>query len=118
MKAGLITKAQRKFKKPKPGKPRLVKWPRTLLPISEKQGVSWERDLFYVWGYQRPTSSWMYILSFFLVFGVIAGCLLPIAPYIVKARTEHNELFKILYVVSGVLYFIFIAPCHARILDK
>eukprot|EP00210_Caulerpa_lentillifera_P009539 g9097.t1 len=102
IKAGLITKAQRKFKKPKPGKKRLVKWPRTLLPISKKEVVTWERDVFYVWGYQRPVSSWMYILSFFLVFGVIAGCLLPIAPYIVKLTVFYISA-SLLFAIIGFL---------------
>ena len=36
LKNGLVSKAQRKYKKPKPGKKRLVKWPRTLLHLNSK----------------------------------------------------------------------------------
>lgn len=33
MSKGLVNRTERKFKRPKPGRTRLVKWPRTLLPL-------------------------------------------------------------------------------------
>lgn len=34
LKKGLLCRTERKYKKPKPGKPRLVKWPKTLEPVT------------------------------------------------------------------------------------
>ncbi len=36
LRRGLFVKAERMFKKPKPGKKRLVKWPKKLLPIPDR----------------------------------------------------------------------------------
>jgi len=33
LKQGIIMRVERKFKRPKPGRTRLVKWPRTLLYV-------------------------------------------------------------------------------------
>lgn len=52
---GLMLKTDRKYKRPKPGKPRLVKFPRTLLPSMDQ---SWDEKAFYVWDFDRPTTIW------------------------------------------------------------
>lgn len=36
LRKGLLVKADRMFKKPKPGKKRLVKWPKKLVPMHDK----------------------------------------------------------------------------------
>ncbi len=41
LRKGLFMKTERMFKKPKPGKKRLVKWPKKLLPlVHERVGCS------------------------------------------------------------------------------
>ncbi|GAX73131.1 hypothetical protein CEUSTIGMA_g584.t1 [Chlamydomonas eustigma] len=75
---GLMIKADRKYKKPKPGKKRLVKFPRTLL-LSQDQ--SWDESFFYIWKYERPTTLLYYISAVALPIVVILACLFPLAPW-------------------------------------
>lgn len=75
---GLVLKTDRKYKRPKPGKPRLVKWPRTLLTLRDQ---SWEETAFYSWRFDRPTSIWYYVATAAVPILVILGCLFPLAPW-------------------------------------
>lgn len=38
MNRGMVTRTERKYKRPKPGRTRLVKWPRTLMLVKVRQG--------------------------------------------------------------------------------
>lgn len=79
MKRRLVRKTDRKYKKPKPGKKRLVKFPRTIVPHPE--GGSWDEAAFYFWTYDRPTSIWYYVGTVALPVLVVACCLFPLAPW-------------------------------------
>ena len=102
-----MLKADRKYKKPKPGKKRLVKFPRTLLLcqdqawdevrpfscLSQQTHVivcfdgspepvpSASQAYFYVWQFERPTSLLYYLSAVALPIVVILACLFPLAPW-------------------------------------
>ncbi len=91
----LLRKAERKFKKPKPGRKKLVKWPRNLEAASE---AGFSEDAFYVWAYDRPTSPWTYLLSALVVVFTIGCCLFPLAP--------HHIRIWVVYSLLGLLSFL------------
>ncbi|GMH39090.1 hypothetical protein BSKO_06988 [Bryopsis sp. KO-2023] len=102
LKNGILRRTERKFKKPKPGKPRLVKWPKTLEAVSPYQSQVWDKSSFYAWQYDRPTSAWLYFWATLMVVAVIASCLLPIAPYKVKIVVFYSSL-TLLSVIMGFI---------------
>eukprot|EP00879_Flechtneria_rotunda_P015341 GHRR01016037.1.p1 GENE.GHRR01016037.1~~GHRR01016037.1.p1 ORF type:complete len:328 (+),score=83.91 GHRR01016037.1:452-1435(+) len=88
----LLIPADRKFKKPKPGKKKLVKWPRTLKPVP---GAAWDEELFYAFSYDKPTGPMFYLLAVVVALCVLAVPLFPLAPYPVR--------LAVLYALSGLL---------------
>lgn len=94
----LIKRAERKFKKPKPGKKRLVKFPKTLLALSPQEATVWREDGFYVWMFDRPTSPMFYLMSALLLLGVILVTLFPLAPYWFRMYS--------VYIMMGILGFL------------
>ena len=85
----LMLKCDRKYKRPKPGKPRLVKFPRTLVPAADQ---SWDEKAFYVWDFDRPTTIWYYLGAFALPFVVILACLFPLAPWWMRVTLAYVSM--------------------------
>ncbi|GFR49441.1 hypothetical protein Agub_g11499, partial [Astrephomene gubernaculifera] len=103
----LVRKADRKYKKPKPGKTRLVKYPRTLVPHPD--GSGWTEGAFYYWTYDRPTSMWYYAATVALPFLVIASCLFPLAPWWMRMTLVYflMAVLSVLLGLIGVRYLLF-----------
>ncbi|KAF6255893.1 hypothetical protein COO60DRAFT_1702590 [Scenedesmus sp. NREL 46B-D3] len=114
LEAKLLLPADRKFKKPKPGKKKLVKYPRTLEPAVLEANVTaglnelakcprtlapavpeWSEELFYAINYEQPWGTMFYLLSALVVVGVIGVTLFPLAPHWVR--------LTVLYLLSGLL---------------
>ena len=81
-------RATRTHKKPKPGRKKLVKFPKKLV---YEQDQSWDEDAFYCWTFDRPTSPWLWVGSLLLVVVVFLMCLFPLAPYSVKVHTTAAQ---------------------------
>ncbi|KAK9839798.1 hypothetical protein WJX81_002420 [Elliptochloris bilobata] len=96
----LFIKADRMFKKPKPGKKRLVKWPHKLVPLYDDK--SFAEEHFYAWQYERPASPWLFALSALLVVVVMALCLFPLAPHWVKLAAVYLSM-TLLCLIFAVL---------------
>jgi len=77
----LFLRVDRMHKKPKPGRKKLVKFPKKLV---YEQDQSWDEDAFYCWTFDRPMSPWLWVGSLALVVVVFLMCLFPLAPYSVK----------------------------------
>ncbi|GLC33605.1 hypothetical protein PLESTB_000094600 [Pleodorina starrii] len=121
MKRKLVRKTDRKYKKPKPGKKRLVKFPRTI--VSHPDGSGWTESAFYYWTYDRPTSMWYYVATVALPFLVIAACLFPLAPWWVRMTLVYflmavlalllglialrYTLFGLVWIVTGHSFWLF-----------
>uniref|UniRef100_A0A7R9YZA1 Translocation protein SEC62 n=1 Tax=Chlamydomonas euryale TaxID=1486919 RepID=A0A7R9YZA1_9CHLO len=95
----LLIKAERKHKKPKPGRTALVKYPRTLLLCQDQ---SWDESHFYAWRYDRPTSLWYYVAVCLVPLLVVGACLFPLAPLAVRLGTVY-VLAGIVTIILGVL---------------
>lgn len=93
----LVTRAERKFKKAKPGKKRLVKWPRTL-EASEEQGL--DEEAFYAWQYNRPTSPWLYVGGVLLVLATLGACLFPLAPHWLRLWVAYGALMLLSFLLG------------------
>uniref|UniRef100_A0A061QPG5 Translocation protein SEC62 n=1 Tax=Tetraselmis sp. GSL018 TaxID=582737 RepID=A0A061QPG5_9CHLO len=82
----LMLRATRMHKKPKPGRKRLVKWPKKLL---YEQDQRWEEEAFYCWTFDRPTSPWLWLGSALMALVVFMLCLFPLAPYSLKISVVY-----------------------------
>jgi len=85
----LLAKAERVFKKPKPGKKRLAKWPKKLQPLND---VTFQEEYFYAWQYDRPSSPYLFLFSCLLVVVVILFCLFPLAPQPIKLAVVYFSM--------------------------
>eukprot|EP00798_Chlamydomonas_sp_ICE-L_P014774 gene14774-20823_t len=104
---GLVLKNDRKYKRPKPGKPRLVKWPRT---IEMSRDQSWDESVFYSWRYDRPTSFWYYIGTAAIPVMVILACLFPLAPWWMRMAFIYS-LMGLLSVLLGIIAIRYVLYC-------
>lgn len=106
MHKGLVMMADRKYKRPKPGKKRLVKFPRTLIPCQDQ---CWDEGFFYVWQYERPTSLMYYIGTVALPIVVILACLFPLAPWWMRMAFVYTlmVILMVLLLVIVIRYMVF-----------
>mmetsp|Transcript_3390 Transcript_3390/g.8399 ORF Transcript_3390/g.8399 Transcript_3390/m.8399 type:complete len:335 (+) Transcript_3390:57-1061(+) len=89
LKRGLFTRSERLFKKPKPGKQRLTKFPRKVFYCQDQ---AFAEGAFFTWKVQRPATPWVAVGSYLLVLLVIACCLFPLAPFKVKQGVFYTSL--------------------------
>jgi len=92
---GLLVKCQRKFLKPPPGQKRLIKFPKKVLPVQGPDSQKFDEAAFYCWTFDKPTPTWVYIVSALCAVGVILVCLFPVAPSWIK--------IGVVYMLSGLL---------------
>ncbi len=95
LRRGFLVRCQRKFLKPPPGQKRLIKFPKKVLPVPGPAAQEFAEDAFYCWTYDKPTPTWVYIVSALCALGVILVCLFPVAPSWIK--------IGVVYLLSGVL---------------
>lgn len=98
----LLLRCDRVYKKPKPGKKRLAKWPRKLVPHAPIE-QAWSEESFYVWLYDRPASPWQYVWSLLLVVGVFAVCCFPLAPYWVRLSVVYLSATLLILILGTIL---------------
>lgn len=96
----LFVRADRMYKKPKPGRKKLVKWPKKLL---YEQYQNWDEGSFYCWTFDRPTSPWLWLGSALLVVIVFGLCLFPLAPYSIKISVVYLSM-SLLGLIFGLLF--------------
>mmetsp|Transcript_28214 Transcript_28214/g.79644 ORF Transcript_28214/g.79644 Transcript_28214/m.79644 type:complete len:382 (-) Transcript_28214:130-1275(-) len=96
----LAIRASRLHKKPKPGRKRLVKWPKKLV---YEQDQALDDDSFYCWTFDRPTSPWLWLGSALMALAVFLLCLFPLAPYSVKISVVYFSMGLL-----GLIFFILI----------
>eukprot|EP01025_Chloroclados_australasicus_P009008 TRINITY_DN13401_c0_g2_i1.p2 TRINITY_DN13401_c0_g2~~TRINITY_DN13401_c0_g2_i1.p2 ORF type:complete len:336 (-),score=61.66 TRINITY_DN13401_c0_g2_i1:260-1201(-) len=102
----LIVRCERRYKKPKPGKKRLVKFPRKLV-LYQPKDQDWDEESFYAWLYERPTPAWQYILSGVALIALVAVCFYPLAPIWLKIKVAEISLY-LLIVIFAVLIVRFV----------
>mmetsp|Transcript_22466 Transcript_22466/g.31238 ORF Transcript_22466/g.31238 Transcript_22466/m.31238 type:complete len:363 (+) Transcript_22466:177-1265(+) len=102
LRKGVIFRADRTQKIPKPGK-KLLKYPKRL--EMHPDGMCFSVEGFYVWRFSLPASPWTYLGSALLVVVTIACCLFPLAPHWVK--------LAVLYMCLCLLGLIFVV-CIVR----
>jgi translocation protein SEC62 len=88
-------RCQRKFLKPPPGQKKLIKFPKKVLPVPGPDGQKFDEAGFYCWTFDKPTPTWVYIVSALCAVGVILICLFPVAPSWIK--------IGVVYMLSGIL---------------
>ena len=103
-----LVNAQRKFLKPPPGQKRLIKFPKKVLPVAGADGKVFREDGFMCWTYDRPTPTWVYVVSALCAVGVVLVCLFPVAPTWVKiavmyVSTTLLALIVAFLVIRGVI---------------
>lgn len=93
----LVLACGRKYKKPRPGKKKLVKWPKTLLPAGPggEPLPLLDEEAFYAWTYDKPAGPLFFLLSGLAAVCVIGVCLFPLAPY--------NVRIGVMYCLTGLL---------------
>eukprot|EP01023_Acetabularia_acetabulum_P000477 TRINITY_DN10188_c0_g1_i4.p1 TRINITY_DN10188_c0_g1~~TRINITY_DN10188_c0_g1_i4.p1 ORF type:complete len:313 (-),score=39.92 TRINITY_DN10188_c0_g1_i4:233-1171(-) len=98
----LIIRCDRRYKKPKPGKKRVVKFPRKLLPYSERD-QDYDEESFYAWLYERPTPAWQYILSGVALLALVAVCFYPLAPIWLKIKVAEVSLYLLIFIFAVLI---------------
>ncbi|MEW5297798.1 MAG: hypothetical protein WDW38_006982 [Sanguina aurantia] len=115
-----VRKAERKYKTPKPGRKRLVKFPRTLEKCEDSV---WSDSAFYVWLYDRPTSIWTVVATVALPVVVIGACSFSLAPWWMRMTLVYSlmglltlllglltlryVLFTVVWIVTGHSFWLF-----------
>ncbi|KAK9804442.1 hypothetical protein WJX73_000818 [Symbiochloris irregularis] len=100
MRRGLFFKAERQFKKPKPGKKRLAKWPKKLLPLHGDRAFTPEH--FYYWVNDRPASPYLWLFSVLFAVVVLLACLFPLAPHPVKLAVVYISMVLLCLILSTI----------------
>mmetsp|Transcript_2710 Transcript_2710/g.8015 ORF Transcript_2710/g.8015 Transcript_2710/m.8015 type:complete len:447 (+) Transcript_2710:188-1528(+) len=98
----LVRRTERLYKKPKPGRKRLTKWPRKLEHVPENEQGSWSEDYFYYFAYEQPSSPWVMVGALALAIGVVLLCLFPLAPYKIKIAVVYISV-TLLGVLFGLI---------------
>eukprot|EP00892_Ulva_mutabilis_P003469 jgi/Ulvmu1/1494/UM011_0224.1 len=122
MKMDLIIACDRFYKKPHPGRKRLVKFPRKLESRTRGQQL-WDPEAFYCWVEDRPMPPWQIALSIIFAVVVMALCLFPLAPYKLRLAVVYCflgllggifalilfrfVLFMLVFTVSGYEFWLF-----------
>lgn len=103
LRRGLIFRADRLYKKPKPGKKRLAKWPKKLVPVRDRDLQTFSEEGFYAWTYDRPASPYLWIGSVLIAVVVLAACLFPLAPYKVKLVVVYLSMGVLMVLMGSLL---------------
>ncbi|KAK9907282.1 hypothetical protein WJX75_000641 [Coccomyxa subellipsoidea] len=97
LRKGLFMKTERMFKKPKPGKKRLVKWPKKLLPLHNEK--NFEEDHLYAWLFEKQVSPWSYFFSALALLTIMLCCMFPLAPHPVKLAAVYCSMTLIICIL-------------------
>ncbi|KAL3154943.1 hypothetical protein ABBQ38_011473 [Trebouxia sp. C0009 RCD-2024] len=100
---GFIRRVDRMYKKPKPGKKRLAKWPKKLVPVRDRELQTFAEDAFYAWMYDRPASPYLWLWSAMIAVAVLAACLFPLAPYKIKIMVVYLSMGLLITLVGAIL---------------
>jgi translocation protein SEC62 len=95
-----LVNAQRKFLKPPPGQKRLIKFPKKVLPVEGAKARQFNEDGFMCWTYDRPTPTWVYVVSALCAIGVVLLCLFPVAPTWVKIAVMYMSTVLLAAIVG------------------
>ena len=95
-----LVNAQRKFLKPPPGQRRLIKFPKKVLPVAGAEAKLYREDGFMCWTYDRPTPTWVYVVSALCAVGVVLVCLFPVAPSWIKIAVMYASTTLLGFIVS------------------
>lgn len=98
----LIIRVDRMYKKAKPGKKRLAKWPKKMVSVRDRDLQTFSDEAFYAWTYDRPVSPYLWMGSALIAAAVLAMCLFPLAPYKVKLAVLYLSM-GLLTVIMGAL---------------
>ncbi|KAK3286715.1 hypothetical protein CYMTET_5743, partial [Cymbomonas tetramitiformis] len=107
--SGFAFRCERAQKKPPPGKKKLLKWPKKVVPHPENK---YEEDAFYGWIFEAPGSKWVEgIGSILLVIFTIGCCLFPLSPHWLKLGVLYTcltllSLIFFIAVVRGIIFVI------------
>lgn len=101
LRKGLFMKTERMFKKPKPGKKRLVKWPKKLLPLHSDK--TFEEDHLYAWMFDKQVSPWSYVFSALALVAVVLCCMFPLAPHPVKLAAVYCSMTLIICILCTLI---------------
>lgn len=99
MKRGFFCRSERLYKKPKPGRQKLTKFPRKVFVTEDQTFVE---GGFYTWKIERPPTPWVYLGSYVAVLLVIGMCLFPLAPYSVKLGVFYTSLTSLTCILGIV----------------
>ena len=93
---------ERMYKKPRPGRKKLVKFPRKVVVADNPREFRY--DGFYVWNYDLPTNQLrLYLLSGLVVVATIMMCLFPVAPYRVKLTVLYLSLSMLILLLGTLI---------------
>ncbi|DBB05953.1 TPA: hypothetical protein ACH3X3_009946 [Trebouxia sp. C0006] len=99
----LIFRTDRLYKKAKPGKKRLAKWPKKLLPVRDRDLQTFSEEGFYAWAYDRPASPYLWMFSVLIAVVVVGACMFPLAPYKVKLVVVYLSMGLLMTLMGALL---------------
>lgn len=103
LRKGLVRAVDRLFKSPKPGRKRLVKWPKKLTALPANDQLKWSEDGFYYYTYELPTSPWLFVGAVASAVAVLLICLFPLAPYQIKIAVVYISA-TLLILLFGAIF--------------